>query len=821
MNKFLLSLCAVSLALGSSAQQQYWPKKAFKNVTPTTTSISTSASSTEATIVAQEDFSLFTAGSEDAPDNTNIAPGTNYLYVIDENYTHTPGWGGYHVYQAGGTCALKQYTDPYWGMTSYGHIQTPESELYGSATIKFRARRANSNPTSGDIDLALCDNNSGRLETTSITLTDEWAEYSWTSEKGTFNARNIFQITPVNGEILIDDIVVTRVRNKIPSVYALSARNISPTEFVAQWEASELPNIDGYLLSVYYKDFPENAVEPGSVSCDFESINLVEGGNNIDTANPNYPDGWTIDVSSNGSQDMCTTAGDFNSGKQGINFDAEGDYILSPVTPAPINKISFWIKPSNMEYESYDYSLVGVEVKNEAGKWEHIANIPNYWMSAAGDYYVIEGDAVGHYINQVRISCSSSYSVTFAIDDIQLDYAIQKIPYSLFTDKLVTGTEYTVSGIDPSKEHYYYVKVKEGELVSEPSYDVWVDGINGVTPTAKPASNLTQSGFTANWDKIYNASHYKLTINQLYTTSADNEEVVLVEEDFAGLTEGTIDSPHNPWTMSHNLSDNGQSDQDWSLTNPQWANGMAGSTGTSWSGAAGLVLSPKLLLGNNTIKVDVTALNTVASDKLWIMLIEDYSSTSAIVGKTLDFSTTEIGSISGTVTFESADFADFTDKPVHIAFMSQEGAGFFVDYAKISAISATKGSVIERPYLVAQPTDNYYTLESLPEGITTYKYNVVAKRTKDFVNYESNVSETITVVLPSASLNDIDADAVVVYTSGNSLVVKTQDDVEVAVYNIQGQLIASQVVNGESAIELTSGIYVATINNKTYKVAIK
>lgn len=229
MRKTLL-VCVAIFALNTSAQK-FWPKTAMAN--QPINSISATASA-EATVVAEEDFSLFTAGSEDAPDNTNIAPGTNYIYYIDENYTHTPGWGGYNVYQAGGVCALLKYTDPYYGTTAYGHIQTPENELYGTSTITFRARRANSNPDSGEIDLALCDNYSGRLETTTIYITNEWAEYSWSSDDATFNNHNIFQITPMNGEVLIDDIKVTRIRNKIPATTALSPLNNSATEFIAR-----------------------------------------------------------------------------------------------------------------------------------------------------------------------------------------------------------------------------------------------------------------------------------------------------------------------------------------------------------------------------------------------------------------------------------------------------------------------------------------------------------------------------------------------------------------------------------------------------------
>ena len=163
--------------------------------------------------------------------------------------------------------------------------------------------------------------------------------------------------------ILIDDIKVTRVRNRVPGVQANQPINHSATEFVASWQRSTVANIDGYLLSVWRKEMPEKE-ESGTIACDFESINVKADGQSIETEFPNYPRGWDIDVSSHGTKDMCTTKGDYKSGKQAINFDAEGDYILSPVTKAPIHKLSFWVKPSSMATEEYDFSLVGVHVKN-------------------------------------------------------------------------------------------------------------------------------------------------------------------------------------------------------------------------------------------------------------------------------------------------------------------------------------------------------------------------------------------------------------------------------------------------------------------------
>lgn len=809
----VLSLAVIFSAIAVSAQShnRLWKPQAFKGA-PQRTAQAIS-SDTEATLVVEEDFSLFTAGSEEAPDSEDIT--TDYYY-IKEGYMHSPNWSGYNVHQAGGACALLSYIDDYYGETNYGHISTPETELYGEATVTFRARRAHSNPDNGEMWLALCDNTYGVLDDTTFELNNEWQTFTWTTTEATFNAYNIFQFSPQGGEVLVDDIKVTRVRNKIPGTSTLSPINVSTTEFIARWWPAELDNPQ-YIFNAYYLDLPENIVEPGAVSTDFETINVDENGM-IDTANPGYPEGWEINVSDNGSLDMCTTEGNYNSGSKAINFDAAGDVITSPVTPAPINKISFWVKPSSMQDEGYDYSLVGVWVKPDGKDWEHIANLPNFWMEENGGYYTLEGDAVGKYITQVRFTCETSFYVTFAIDDISLEYATQPIPHPLVSNALVTDTFYTVSNIDPSKEHYYNVQVKDGDLLSEPTYDTWVDGIVGINLKAYEATDVTETRFTANWETLYNADRYKLDINQQYTTREANEEVVLAYEDFSGITDGTLDMPGSAWTTTHSLVENNQSEQDWMLTQPQWVEGMAGSRGTSWLGEAGLVLSPKLSLGNNTITVDVTAYNTVPGDTLWVMVLEDYTATQAIVGKQVSFSTEKTDFVTATVTFSDIDFGT---EPLHIAFMSQYGTAFYIDEARITATIPTQGTTVTKPYRIINATEGFYTLSDLAADESTYTYNVTAKRTKDFVEYASETSETITVKLPS-SVSNMESDNSYLYTSSECLHIILSAPAHIEVYSLQGSLIANvHGQQGENAIALPRGIYIVKVGEDTHKAVVR
>jgi hypothetical protein len=356
------------------------------------------------------------------------------------------------------------------------------------------------------------------------------------------------------------------------------------------------------------------------------------------------------------------------------------------------------------------------------------------------------------------------------------------MPKALITDTLLTDTFCVVSGIDPSMEHYYNVKVKEGDMISDPSEDIWVDGIKGVTPVALPATDITENSFTANWEKNYNAGSYKLSILQTTTTKVDNEEVVILEEDFSGITDGTFDNPGFSWDLVHNLSENGQSEHDWLLTYPRWVVGMAGSQGPNYySGKAGLVVGPEMKFGNNAVKVSFKAYNKVAGDRLWVMIIKDHEATQAEIGIPVAFSTTGSGYITDSVVLSGVDFGN---APLHIAFMSEQGE-FYVDDIRISFIVPTAGTIVEIPYKTIETPETSYTLTDLPMG--DYAYQVLVKRTKDFLTYTSNYSNRVDVKLLSTDVKNIFGEETTannsakVVCNGQLLIIR-----EGKVYNVMG-----------------------------------
>ncbi len=761
--------------------------------------------------VVDEDFSLFTAGSEAEPDATDLALET---FKVPDEYMHSKGWVGGGVHQAGGVCALKVHKS--MGEDRDGFISTPLMELYGDVTLTFRAKRIQDKDII--MDVVICDQWEGPQESHArYTLTDDWQTFTYTTDKATYGLCNI-QISTDNGEALIDDIKVERVRNKIETPDIQYPINNSLTEFTAYWPS--VKDAKDYLLTVYYTQLPDDALPQDSVLENFDGIKLNAEGTAIDEANPNYPEGWVIDLKKEGPQ-VATTKGNYHSAPLALVLAVEGDSIVSPETPAEINRISFWVKPSTMEEEEDWLSMFSILVYcTDKGDWTRLANIPNFYIDDEGEgvIYTLDADAIGSYARRVRFEYiqKGEKNVSFMIDDIQLSYATAPQPQP-FMEKAVTDTVCTVGGIDPEKDYYCYVQARDGQIVSEKSYHMWVNGINGLKPVVQEATDITANSFTANWKSMPKAMSYKVELAKRITAKEDLKGEILLHEDFNLVKEGTVSAPQTTWG-SPDLSDMGFTRTGWTFTQGMWAEGMVGSLGVSWLGDAGLVVSPVLSLHNNEGKftVKATVYNTMANDTIWVMLIKNITDSEALVG--LRIPCTEPGLVSATLAFTAGG-----QENVRVAFMSQYGVPFFVDEVTVSQ-DLKAGDTVEVPYVsVKAEGDNFLAFENLPEN-ADYAYAVTAKCMRAYVDYVSERSDEMVVLMQKADVEDeLKANGIIVVSSSDAIQVHAETaGLPIALYDMQGRLHRTAVTSvGVTSIGVKTGLYIVRVGDAAVKVMVK
>lgn len=764
-------------------------------------------------VVLEEDFSKFIGGTEDEPGEE-----IEYVnsYYIPEELTSTPGWTGGGIFPTAGSIALKRRSIN----NNLGFISTPPMDLGGTATLTFRARCLPGSNGAG-IWVALCDDYYGPGDDqTTFNLTDEWETYTMVATHAELDEPSYFQLQAEDGFVQIDDIKIEFMRDRLPAPYAYNAINLSPTEFIASWDDCGVPN---YRLNVICKAAVSDG-QKGKLTETFDTININSDAATIDISNPNYPSGWEIEISGNGTRDVTTEAANYHSAPLALVFDAEGDAITSAETPYPIDGLRFWVRPSQMEDDETIMSLLRVELYHTlTGKWENIAHLPYYWMTTDGDFYEMAPEALGDDVTKVRLSMIQKGAVDFYVDDVELSYsAIGETSY-LIKDLDIEEIQYVVSGINPENEYSYYVQSVDGEVVSEPSYVIWVDGITGLKPEVLEATEITGESFTANWKQLGHATNYKVETTYIVKAEEDMPGVTVVEESFDTITDSGYD-----WISPYDFAENGMATTGWCATQPTWKPGMAGTRGTSWIGAAGLVYSPYLNLSGNAgegFDVEATVVTTVESiddgqgntyeEGIFVMVLNTPYDSQAVTAALID--TPTIGSHTATVHVANPEGADLSN--VIVAFMSKTGQEFYVDNVRIMQ-DLRKGEEMTAPLATLFTDATSLLVENIRSGCD-HAYTVIASTTRYYENFVSEPSDMMIVDTATVGVGTIEPDTAGVGISVNSgtLNVVAVDTTPISVYAADGVLKAQSV--GSLSATLPCGVYFVKAGDYVKKVLVR
>ncbi len=756
----------------------------------------------ESQLLLDEKFDKFTDGTESAPAADEIFENG---YHIPDSYTAQPGWTGRGVHAAGGCVALYGYSyyDDYYEETinRNGYLTTPKFMLSGTATFTFRAKALDASGAS--LWVAVCDDDYGPgSDSEDYALTDQWQEFTLVATEASLDMPSYIQCTAERGVVLLDDVRLEFRNDRLATPYALPAINKSATEFEACWE--EVPGAAAYRLNVLCYEKSANPVS-GEVFQNFDGINVNADGTTINAANPGYPAGWTFDLAA-GTQQVATDAGNYNSPSVAIKFDAEGDMIETETIPYPVDGLEFWVKASQTQDSEYDMSLLRVELfHSTTGNWEPIAHIPYYYLpDPSGCVYKFPKESLGSDVTKVRLVMIQRGLVDFFIDDLRIHYTEGGTTSFLIKDRDLATTKYTVSDINPVNEYSYYVQAVNGDIISSPSYVVWVDGIVGLKVETEEVTDATPTSFTASWKQLGHATDYKVETFKVFTPAADTKDVVVLEESFDKITEGTVDNPGYDWVSPFDFGAKGWTATAWGATQPRWAAGMAGTGGTSYIGQAGLVYTPALDLSCHTqggIKVEATVVTTVGSfdytgqeepEGMFALILRSPSDTQPIASGFMD--TPVVGSNSGVMHINNIP-ADADLSNVIIAFMNKSGTQFFVDHAKIT-MDVAAGKTLMTPLAVANTQETSLKLEGL-DPAADHAFAVTASASRDYVPYVSDPSD-IRVVKTSAGVDNVAVDA---------------DNAPAEYFNLNGIRVNTDA--------LTPGLYIKRHGNSATKIIVK
>ena len=196
-----------------------------------------------------EDFSKLTAGSEDAPDATNIAD-------LFDNYTTLPGWGAFLTYQAGGKAYLG-YDEV--GEDGPGYLMTPAMDLSdGDGVFKVTFRVKNVNPNVNDQGLQYFIMNDdpdaskkSMISAASLPMTTDWTDLVLYVDGGVKSTSVMF--LGWQGKVLVDNVKLEKLTYPLTEPKNVKLTTTSGSELTATWDAVD--GATGYYVELLDDNF--------------------------------------------------------------------------------------------------------------------------------------------------------------------------------------------------------------------------------------------------------------------------------------------------------------------------------------------------------------------------------------------------------------------------------------------------------------------------------------------------------------------------------------------------------------------------------------
>lgn len=534
----------------------------------------------------EEDFSLFTSGSEESPsDAINGEDGS-----IPSSYFHTTGWTGYGVHQAGGACAL---VNP----DNYGaQLNSVVGNYDGTFVVTVRAKTLSSNYNkNARLSIGLWEEAENQYNQTSyyenfVTTKDEWREFTYTFNNVDYAGSNrMFVCFHTDGKVLIDDVHISK-SNVLQAPTLLKATDFKADGFTANWMPVE--NASHYLFSMFH-----NVKTPVAETKEFaESFASVKNGS--------MPEGWTFTSQSGSTPEFYSNESE--KVESAIQFKT-GDVIEMPDNGGTYTSLSFSLLEVKMPKNVED--LWGTEIFVDLWNGFTWTNFTIIQVDASefGNQFKHSIDW-SKFIKQDKYKCTK---VRFRLTGLPDDCAFGLTGFKWSTkssstivydmrDVKVDDTSYTVDGLEPETDYFYTVKACNADATSESSTAIEADGL--ATPVAEAATDANHDSYTAHWQAVPKATGYSVDNFDVYIAPEDINSYTVISEDFSRIADTgvTIEKPFAFQNSSYQkLGDNMVQRDGWKCLWGGYADGCFVGTGMTDYNLSGELLTPELTLNND------------------------------------------------------------------------------------------------------------------------------------------------------------------------------------------------------------------------------
>jgi M6 family metalloprotease-like protein len=263
---------------------------------------------------------------------------------------------------------------------------------------------------------------------------------------------------------------------------ASPATDVTSSSFTANWSAAT--GATKYLLNVYKK-----------TASGGPAVSVTEG---FSTA-PTIPAGWSSNATA-----VYTSAGNFGAATPSIRLDATGKYVKTPLFTDAITAASFWYKFNGTDVNS---SLL-IEGSTDGTTWTTIETMSGLATVGTTKTLVIDG---GKNYRTIRVTYTK-VAGNVAIDDASITYGQGASQVNVLTDfEVLTGTSYSVVGLDNASAYSYTVKAANATVSSSESNVIEVSLQTGI-------ANSYVNKYTVRADK-----------NSINLTTSTNETVKIFD----------------------------------------------------------------------------------------------------------------------------------------------------------------------------------------------------------------------------------------------------------------------------------------------------
>lgn len=519
----------------------------------------------QTTTLVDEDFSAFTAGTNDQPDPTPLTPGTmiteedtDETHLIDASLTKDGQWHGLNVYQAGGAIALMGEND------LSATLGTPLKDYSGHMTVSFRVKLLSGTNTRLTVHMT----RNGYLNWRPI---EGLPQYKWIAMKQGEWVEASFEVDNQSADhsgsvmflafshVVIDDVKVTTTSEQLAYPSVLAPTDLSATGFTAHWQS--VRNADDYLFSLFHRTYTQEG--NAFYQSDFNERTLPA-------------DGWTFAL--HHDEPFCDEGPD---GSAALRLQ-NGDTLATRPNNARLKNMSFFLQVKGSTAVQLQDAKAAIQILVDS-KTQTGGQLGFFMAHLLTDGVYIDmeeqtGGFADSYFKLSLVPVSLPKGAYFVIDDLQLETGRPFVYTTDQEDVVVSGLEHEVTGLNPDLYYSYSVKAHNSQSTSEgPMQEV----VYLPSPVALEATDITDDSYTAHWEPVSKATHYEVRNYFLAQVLKDYPDYTVLRETFdrvdASLTDAT--DPFQPEVLGNEddyLDDLGLTQTAWIGCGNTVSEGMVG-----------------------------------------------------------------------------------------------------------------------------------------------------------------------------------------------------------------------------------------------------